>query len=175
MNVQNWKNWSINFIGTLMVVFLLPACGFSQTEEKKAANSKELAEIKTEGDYNQLTKHEANIIIQKGTEYPNTGVFNKHYEEGIYVCRQCNFPLFESSSKFNSRSGWPSFDAYINDHVKKETDTDGHRSEILCNHCNGHLGHVFYNEGFTSKNTRHCVNSASLDFIPIQTWKQIKE
>lgn len=116
--------------------------------------------------YKQLTPQEERVILYKGTEYPFTGIYNDHKEDGIYKCKQCGTPLFDSKSKFNSRSGWPSFDDALPNAVKEVPDIDGRRTEIVCSVCGGHLGHVFKGEGFTDKNTRHCVNSISLDFEP---------
>ncbi|MDG1720329.1 MAG: bifunctional methionine sulfoxide reductase B/A protein [Bacteroidia bacterium] len=117
-------------------------------------------------EYNKLTEAEKRIILQKGTEYPNTGEYNKHYEDGTYICRQCNQQLYKSSSKFNSNCGWPSFDDELDGAVNRILDSDGRRTEIVCSNCKGHLGHVFIGENFTAKNTRHCVNSISMKFVP---------
>ncbi len=114
--------------------------------------------------YNKLTPFEESIIIYKGTERPFTGEFNLHDEEGTYLCKQCNTPLFNSSDKFDARCGWPSFDDEVESNVKEQPDADGIRTEIVCKNCDAHLGHVFYGEKFTEKNKRHCVNSISLLF-----------
>lgn len=116
--------------------------------------------------YNDLSKAESDVINRKSTETPFTGKFVNHKEKGTYVCKKCGAALFESSSKFESDCGWPSFDDEIPGAVKRVPDSDGRRTEIICASCNGHLGHVFEGERFTAKNTRHCVNSVSLDFVP---------
>jgi peptide methionine sulfoxide reductase msrA/msrB len=112
-----------------------------------------------------LTSYESAIICDKATEHPNTGRYTDLEGLGTYLCRNCGLALFRSNHKFHSGCGWPSFDSEIPGCVKRETDKDGHRTEILCTRCHAHLGHVFKGEGFTSLNTRHCVNSASLDFV----------
>lgn len=119
-----------------------------------------------EGNYRELTEEEKRVILHKGTERPFTGKYNDFYEPGTYVCKQCGTALYRSQDKFNSHCGWPSFDDEIAGAVKRIPDPDGRRTEIICANCDGHLGHVFLGEGFTTKNTRHCVNSISLEFIP---------
>ncbi|WP_419769263.1 MAG: methionine-R-sulfoxide reductase [Candidatus Marinarcus sp.] len=113
--------------------------------------------------YNELTDEERYVIEQKGTERPFSGKYNDFKEEGTFHCKKCGAALYESSSKFNSGCGWPSFDDDLGT-VQRVPDQDGRRTEIVCASCGGHLGHVFEGERLTSKNTRHCVNSLSINF-----------
>ena len=117
--------------------------------------------------FSHLNSEEQHILKNKGTEEPFTGEYNEHFEAGIFICRACENPLYESNTKFNSGCGWPSFDDELEGAIVRHEDLSGgrNRTEICCARCNGHLGHVFIGEKKKKKNTRHCVNSLSIKFI----------
>lgn len=158
------KRFSI--IALLSSVLLLNACAQQRPTEPAPELSGMPEVIADPANYNQLNDQEKYVILNKGTEYAFSGAYHDYKKEGVYLCKQCNNPLFRSEDKFDSRSGWPSFDDMIAKNVKEVPDADGMRTEIICANCGGHLGHVFRGEGFTNKQTRHCVNSVSLNFVP---------
>ncbi|HPE84645.1 MAG TPA: bifunctional methionine sulfoxide reductase B/A protein [Chlamydiales bacterium] len=111
--------------------------------------------------FHQLRAEERHVLLEKGTEAPGSGGFCEQSKEGVYICRQCDLPLFLSSSKFSCGCGWPSFDEAL----EVEERPDGDRTEVVCLRCQGHLGHVFDGERLTPKNRRYCINSVALDFV----------
>jgi methionine-R-sulfoxide reductase len=115
--------------------------------------------------YTPLTPEEERIILHKGTEAPFSNEYYLHREKGVYICKRCGAELYKSSDKFDSDCGWPSFDDSFPGAVKRLPDADGQRTEIICNNCGAHLGHVFEGEKLTPKDTRYCVNSLSMKFI----------
>lgn len=132
----------------------------------KQSKGSKAKKMKNEPEYNNLNAEERWVILNKGTEYAFTGRYTDYFVDGTYICKRCNAPLYESTHKFHSGCGWPAFDDEIKDAIKRKVDADGSRIEIMCKNCGGHLGHVFNGEMLTAKNTRHCVNSISVRFVP---------
>lgn len=174
-----------SLLSTLFAVGLILLCGAAMTSaladekpqegasqeasrkrsEKSDASSEKPKQKVVYGKYNTLNRFENYVLLQKGTERRFTGKYTENKKQGTYICRRCNAALYNSSDKFESHCGWPSFDDEIKGAVKRQRDKDGVRVEIVCSNCDGHLGHVFFGERYTAKNTRHCVNSVSMKFI----------
>jgi peptide-methionine (R)-S-oxide reductase len=158
----------MKLIIALFFISILSAC---QGQATKPIKSTEM--VDTTKKYNQLSEQEERVLVHKATDRAFTGDYYNKKDKGIYLCRQCNNPLYTSDTKFESHCGWPSFDDEIDGSVTRVPDADGRRIEIICTNCKGHLGHVFEGEQFTAKNTRHCVNTSSLKFYTKEEMKTL--
>lgn len=157
-----------NFLKSMTLLFVFASGAINIQAQNNTVKDSTMKTFK----FRDLTPEEAYVIQRKGTERPYTGEYYQHNEQGVYACKQCGNHLYQSGDKFDAHCGWPSFDDEIKDAVKRIPDADGRRTEIVCARCGGHLGHVFTGEGFTPKNTRHCVNSISMVFIPKEQLKK---
>ncbi len=154
------------FLSILTVSFFALNSCQAQKENNIHSSNMKTPEIDSTTGFNKLTPQEQAVLVNKSTDHPFTGDYYKKKDVGIYICRRCNAHLYNSKDKFDSHCGWPSFDEEVEGAVTRVPDADGMRVEIICKNCGGHLGHVFEGEGFTEKDTRHCVNTSSILFIP---------
>ena len=125
--------------------------------------------VKSDTQWRQiLTTEQYTVLRQKGTEPPYTGIYNDHFEKGVYHCAGCGQVLFQSEAKYPSHCGWPAFyDVQQEARIIRQTDQSYGmvRIEVLCSRCGGHLGHVF-EDGPPPTGLRYCINSAALKFVP---------
>lgn len=163
---QRIKIWMLFGLFGWLLASCTPSTGKNQESLPHAHIAVKNLEKMDSTKYNKLTAEEEYIIVHKGTERPFTGELLNNNATGTYTCKRCEAPLYRSEDKFEAHCGWPSFDSEIDGAVLRIPDADGRRTEIVCAACQGHLGHVFLGEGFTQKNTRHCVNSLSMNFVP---------
>lgn len=156
-----------------LIIFYLFAFVLTSCQGQNSLSSKTTKAMDSTTKYNDLTPQQEQVLVYKATDRPYIGTYYEKKDNGLYICRRCNNPLYTSEDKFDSHCGWPSFDDEIKGSVTRILDADGRRTEIVCNNCQGHLGHVFLGEQMTDKNTRHCVNTSSILFVPKDKTKEL--
>ena len=167
----SWPLYGSLALAGLICIMLMTLAGRARSEDTPPppaapANQTTMTNPPAPGTYRQLTPEETAVIVNQGTEAPFTGEYDKFFGEGVYTCKRCGAMLYRSEDKFDAHCGWPAFDDALPGAVKRVPDPDGQRTEIECANCGAHLGHVFTGEHLTSKDTRYCVNSISMLFLP---------
>lgn len=152
----------------LVAIIALISCN-SNAQESNKETAKEYTVVKSEAEWKELlSAQEYNILRQAGTERPFTSPLNKQYKPGTLVCAACYAPLYNNLNKFDSGTGWPSYDQAIEGQVERDVDYKiGYaRTELKCGTCGSHLGHEFNDGPRETTGKRHCINGVALNFIP---------
>lgn len=155
-------------IAFLLIIAVMVSCS-SKAQTSSSKEKKTYKVVKTESEWKKLLSPlQYNVLREAGTERAFTSPLNKTYKKGIYVCAACKTELYKSEHKFDSGTGWPSFDRAFTENVELDIDykIGSARTELKCNTCGGHLGHSFNDGPQETTGKRHCINGAALEFIP---------